>query len=163
MQGTPASLPGLPGRPDMPAPNDQRAQYSQLVRDLADVMQLRFWDHNETATRRQLAGVDFMPIPSWSYRAVAPGNNSVIDIVLPDALSLIAFSALDTVEYYVSFGGGRVAMPAVASNPSGSLVTNDGFRPQNGRLFYCRNVRQVSVGIAANAAVVSIMGVQQAG
>ncbi len=163
MQNAPAFLPSIPGQPSMPAPNDERVQYSQLLRDLAQIMGGRAWDPNETATRRQLAGDDFMPVPSWSYRVVASANNYVLNIDLPDALSLISFAALDTVEYYVSFGGGRIAMPAVASNPSGSLVTNDGFRPLNGRLFYCRNVRQVSIGIAANAAVVSIMGVQQAG
>ena len=163
MQGTPASLPSLPGRPDMPAPNDARAQYSQLVRDLADVMALRFWDHNETATRRQLAGVDFMPVPSWSYRAVAGANNAVINIDLPDALTIIGFNALDTVEYYVSFAGGNVAMPAVTSNASGTLTVNDGFRPAPGRLFYCRNVRRVSIGIAANGACVTAFGLQQAG
>lgn len=158
----PANLRDMPGQPG-PGTADDRLTYSQLVRDLATVLQLRSFDPVEMSTRRQLPGVNLLPVPSWSYRAVAPGANTVLEIDLPDALSIIGFSALETVEFYASFNGGRIIMPAVASNASGTLLAMDGFRPPPGAMFYCRNARRVSLGIAAANAVVTIFGVQQVG
>ena len=141
-------------------PLDLRSQYSMLIRGLADELAKRVWDPTEMATRRQLAGVPILPPPAYAATLVAAANNTVIDLELPDAVSIVTFNALDTVEFYVSWGT-RCVMPRVLSTLSGTNLPNDGVRPSNGRLYYVRNIRRLSIGIAANAAVVSVEGWQQ--
>lgn len=139
---------------------DARAQYSMLLRDLADAISRRAFDPVEQATRRQLAGVAILPPPAYGATLVAAGANTVIDLELPDSISIVTFNALATVEYYVSWSG-RCVMPRTISQLSGTFLPNDGVRPGEGQLFYVRNIRRLSIGIAANAAVVSVMGWQQ--
>lgn len=139
---------------------DARTQYSMLLRDLADALQRRVWDPVEISTRKQLQGVAILPPPAYSATLVASGNNVTIDIELPDSLSIVAFRALPTVEYYVSFGT-RVVMPRVQSQLAGGFTPNDGISTPTDLLFYVRNQRRLSIGIAASAAVVSVFGWQQ--
>lgn len=149
--------PSTPGMPIL----DDRSQYSMLLHDLADTLARRLHDPTEATTRRILAGVPILPPPPFCATLVASGNNVTIDFEIPDTVSIISFSALLTVDYAVSFGT-RCAMPRVQSNLSGTLTPNDSIAVPNGQFFYVRNIRRLSIGIAAAAAVVSVFGWQQA-
>lgn len=150
-QGSPIQMPLL----------DDRAQYSMLVRDLAAALRSHFWDPVEQTTRRALAGVPLLPPPQWSVTLVAAGADASYDIDLPDSLCAITFTALAATGFSVAFGG-RIVQPRVqTANLSGSFLPNDPvFAPLN-QIFYCKGIKKISVGIAAAAAIVSVIGWQQ--
>ena len=141
---------------------DERSQVSGMPAGLATQMERRTFRPDEVAARQQWTGVPLVQVPAYCLTLVAGANNAIFEVTLPDNISVVMFCALSGVDFAVSFGG-RCVMPQVSGNQSGDFVPNDGIVSPIDVLFYCKGTRTLSVGIAANAAKVSIVGWTQLG
>lgn len=139
---------------------DERMQFSEAPASAEEVFARKSPDFYEMLARATLRGVPLLPVPAWSRTLVAGANNSVVDINVPDMIQVIGFRALATVDFSVSFGT-RCVMPRTNSEASETMLTNDGIISPLGLLFYIRDFKRISVGIAALNAQVSIFGFQQ--
>ena len=124
--------------------------------DIVETLARRRFDPAEVAARRQLAGVPLQPVPDYCATYIAGGANALFDVQLPDAISVVCFSALITTDFRVSFGGNLSF--TVSTSGDGSIVPLDALVCPLGRWFYVKNLRTLKLGIVNAGAAVSVFG-----
>lgn len=106
---------------------------------------------NQMELHAQLPGVEFVPFPQMTKTIVAPSNNYVAQIVIPDTAQLVRLCS--TVPAYVA----RFSFSLPLANGAGTDTYIDPIILPQRAWFYCYGMRDLYLGLVASGDAASAM------